>query len=65
MRQYDVIVIGVDGMGSAANLHDLAHEVLDARALHRRFPGYRLPDGMVAVYQPDGGFVLSERAIVA
>jgi sarcosine oxidase len=33
--------------------------------LHRRFPGYRLPAGTVGIYQPDGGFVLSERAVVA
>lgn len=55
----------VKGSLLACDLHHLPHEVLDAAALHRRFPGYRLPDGMVAVYQPDGGFVLSERAIVA
>ena len=35
------------------------------RELHRRFPGYALPDDMIAMYQPDGGFVASERAIVA
>jgi sarcosine oxidase len=45
--------------------HRLRHEVLDARALHRRFPGYRLPRDLVAVYQPGAGFVLSERAIIA
>lgn len=55
----------VKGSLLACELHHLPHEVLDAAALRRRFPGYRLPDGMVAVHQPDGGFVLSERAIVA
>jgi sarcosine oxidase len=45
--------------------HDLAHEVLDAHALHRRFPGYRLPDDVLACYQPDGGFLLPERCVVA
>ena len=29
-----------------------------------RFPGYRLEEGMMAVYQPDGGFLLPERCIV-
>ena len=29
------------------------------------FPGYRLPADYVAVYQPDAGFVASERAIMA
>ncbi|KAB2866166.1 MAG: N-methyl-L-tryptophan oxidase, partial [Bauldia sp.] len=32
---------------------------------NRRFPGYRLPDDHRVLLQPDGGFVLSERAIVA
>jgi sarcosine oxidase len=43
--------------------HGLAHEILDAGELGHRFPGFSLPDGMVAVHQPDAGFVLSERAI--
>jgi sarcosine oxidase len=55
----------VKGALLACDLHHLPHEVLDAEALRHRFPGYRLADGMVAVHQPDGGFVLSERAIVA
>jgi len=42
----------------------LEHQALDARALHEKFPGYRLPDGMVAVLQPDGGFLLPERCII-
>ncbi len=33
--------------------------------LRRRFPGYQLPSDMIAVYQADAGFVLSERSIVA
>jgi sarcosine oxidase len=45
--------------------HGLEHEVLDAQELQRRFPGFRLPKNMQAVYQPDGGFLLSERAILA
>ena len=49
----------------SCELHHLNHETLDAEALHARYPGYRLPPEMVAVYQPDGGFVMSERAIVA
>ena len=55
----------VEGSLLSCDLHHIPHETLDAGELHRRFPGYRLPGDMVAVYQPDGGFVLSERAIVA
>lgn len=45
--------------------HNIPHEVLTSAELTRRFPGYRLPPGHLALYQPDGGFVLSEQAIVA
>jgi sarcosine oxidase len=57
--------VTVEGSLRSCAVHHLPHEVLDAAALARRYPGYRLAPEMVAVYQPDGGFVLSERAIVA
>lgn len=44
--------------------HGLPHEVLDGAALAARFPGYRLPPDYRALYQPAGGFLLSERCIV-
>lgn len=55
----------VAGSLLACRTHGLVHEVMDAAGTARRFPGYRLPDGHVAVFQPDAGFVMSERAIVA
>ena len=33
--------------------------------MNRRFPGYSLPANLMAVLQPEGGFVLSEQCIVA
>jgi sarcosine oxidase len=45
--------------------HDLPHEELDGREIARRFPAYRFPDDLPMLYQPDGGFVLPERCIVA
>ena len=45
--------------------HDLPHEVLSGSELGERFPAYRLPAEHRAVLQPEGGFVASERAIVA
>ncbi len=45
--------------------HGLAHQVLTGAEVNARHPGYRLPDDFSAVFQPDGGFVLCERAIVA
>ena len=38
---------------------------MDGEELHRRFPGYRLPDQIRCLYQPDGGFLLPERCDVA
>ncbi len=53
----------VVGATTSAREHALEHEVLDGSQIHARFPGLELPDELVGVYQPDGGFVLSERAI--
>ena len=53
----------VTGSLQSCREHGIAHEVLDAREVMRRFPGYRLPAEMSAVYQGDGGFVLPERSI--
>ena len=44
--------------------HGIPHEVLEARELEQRFPGYHLPRGHYALFQRDGGFLLSERCIV-
>jgi sarcosine oxidase len=53
-----------EGSRSACELHGLAHEVLTGTDVSRRFPGYALPERARAVFQPDGGYLLSERAIV-
>ena len=45
--------------------HGLEHEVIDGAEVNRRFPGYRLPAESMAVFQPEGGFLLPERCIVA
>jgi sarcosine oxidase len=45
--------------------HGLPHEVLTGAELQRRFPGYRLPPGHMALLQPEGGFLAPERCIVA
>ncbi|HKR61680.1 MAG TPA: N-methyl-L-tryptophan oxidase, partial [Pyrinomonadaceae bacterium] len=55
----------VRGSSQTCREHRLKHETLTAVELNKRFPGFRLPQTMVAVYQPQGGFVLSERSIVA
>ncbi len=55
----------VAGTLAASRLHGLPHEVLDAGTLMRRFPAFRVPEGMVAVFQPDGGFVRADPAVHA
>jgi sarcosine oxidase len=45
--------------------HDLAHETLSAAELAQRFPAYRLPSDTHCLLQPEGGFLLPERCIVA
>ena len=54
------------GALEAAELHDLEHEVLDAVEMRRRHPAYAgFDDRTRVVYQPDGGFLLAERTILA
>jgi sarcosine oxidase len=54
-----------NGALGAARAHGLPHEVLTGAQVNERFPACRLPDGHRAVFQPQGGLVASERAIVA
>ena len=45
--------------------HGLSHEVLSSAELSTRFPGFQLPPETAALFQPEGGFLLSERCITA
>ncbi len=55
----------VTGTLAASRQHGLAHDVLDAAELRRRFPLFEVPDHYMAVFQPDGGFLRAEPAIRA
>jgi len=55
----------VEGSKRSCLEHGLDFEELDAAEVNRRFGGYSLPASMVAIYQPDGGYVMSEAAIHA
>jgi sarcosine oxidase len=55
----------VPGTLKAARQHALPHEVVDASALMRRLPAFRLPAHYVGVLQADGGFLEAEPAIHA
>ena len=54
-----------EGSRRSCEMHGLRHEVLSSRELGQRFPGYRLPADHVAVFQPDGGFLIPEVAVAA
>ncbi len=44
--------------------HDLPHEALTSAEMTQRFPGIRMPGDWMGLYQPEGGFLASERCIV-
>lgn len=45
--------------------HNLEHEVLTNAEMTKRFPGYRLPEHIKAVFQPQGGLLVPEKCIEA
>ena len=53
------------GARQSAALHGLRHDILDSKSLRVRYPAYQLPDNMLALYQPDGGFLTPEQCIVS
>jgi sarcosine oxidase len=55
----------LDSARESLDAHGIAYEELSGTEVNERFPGYSLPEDYEAVYQPDGGFVDCERAIVA
>jgi sarcosine oxidase len=54
----------VKGTLTAARQHALPHDILDAAALMRRYPAFRVPGDFVGVVQPDGGFLDAEPALL-
>ncbi len=55
----------VSGALTSGRLHGLPYEEFSAREAAREFPGFRLADDMMAVYEPRSGFVAPEAAIRA
>jgi sarcosine oxidase len=49
----------------SCQIHSLLHEVLTSDELSARFPAYRLPPETMALYQPEGGFLVPEACITA
>ncbi|HUI96558.1 MAG TPA: N-methyl-L-tryptophan oxidase [Xanthobacteraceae bacterium] len=71
LRVTGIIEIGapdselVTGTLRSAREHALDHEPLDAAGLMRRFPAFRVPENFVGVYQPEGGILAAEPAVLA
>ena len=55
----------VKGTLAACKLHGLAHELLDPEQVYDRFPAFQLDDDEVAVFDPQGGFLRPEKAVMA
>lgn len=55
----------VKGTLASCELHGLAHELIDPQAMRERFPAFQLDDDEVAVFEPQGGFLRPEKAVMA
>lgn len=69
LQQTGILYLGaddgdlIDGSRRSAVAHGLALEPLDDADLARRFPGFRRPPDYVAMFEPEAGFLLSERCV--
>lgn len=50
---------------AAARRFDIAHEVLDAAQIRKRFPQFNVRDNEVGYYEPDAGFLRPEACVSA
>lgn len=55
----------VSGAARSAREHAIAHELLDAAEVRRRFPAYAPPDDHVALLEDRAGLLLPERCVDA
>lgn len=53
------------GALTSARAHNLTFEELDAREVAARFPGFRLPDDTLTIYEPNAGFLDPEACVFA
>src|SRR5438132_4909185 len=53
----------VGGAQRSATEHDLAHEVLDASALRRRYPVFHVDDDWIGLLEKQAGWLAPERCI--
>ncbi|MGH3348105.1 MAG: N-methyl-L-tryptophan oxidase [Nocardioides sp.] len=55
----------VDDFAASLSSTGVPHEILDAAEVTRRWPQFRLPDSVAAVYTPDSGIVHASRTVTA
>ena len=55
----------IQGVLTSAKLHGLSVEQLTAKEIEERFPGFKVPDGMVGTYEREGGVLAVEPCIRA
>ena len=55
----------IQGSRESCVRHGLDFEYVDGTEVNQRYPGYRLSPSMRAIFQPNGGYLLSEAAIAA
>lgn len=71
LRQVGLLQVGppegavVRGVLEAARLHGLAVDSLTAVETEQRFPGFRVPEASVGVFEPAAGYLKVERCVLA
>lgn len=55
----------VSGALASARMHGLPYELLAPAEVHARFPGFRLPDDFVGVFEPNAGILNPEACVGA
>ncbi len=55
----------ISGIRHSAELHQLNVEEISRNDITARFPGFHLPDGNIALLEPEGGYLLVEQCVRA
>lgn len=54
----------VEGAAKVCDEHDIEYELLTGNELNSRYPAYDVPEDYDAIYEPSGGYLACEEAIV-
>jgi sarcosine oxidase len=71
LHQTGVLMVGapdnsiLEGARRTAQAHGLAHELLSLEDVRRCYPMFSVREGEVALFEPEGGFVIPELAVEA